>query len=84
MVAMPIPAATSAGSIESIDGESPAIRFVARKPIVKIIAPPVITPRKPFLSANRPAGWAIKIMLPGITVKRRPVFIGLNPQTSIA
>ena len=84
IVAIPIPAATSAGTIESIDGASPAIKLVVRKPTVKMIPPPTITPRKPFLSANRPAGCAIKTILPGITVNKRPVFIGLKPQTSIA
>ena len=81
---MPMPAATNAGSIEGIEGESPAARFVARKPIVNMIAPPVMMPRKPFLSANLPAGCAIKIMLPGMTVSKSPVFMGLKPQTSIA
>ena len=38
IVAMPMPAATNAGSIEGIEGESPAARFVARKPTVKMIA----------------------------------------------
>ena len=79
-----MPAAISAGIIAGIDGETPAAKFVARKPAVKMIPPPTITPRKPFLSANRPAGCAMKTMLPGITVNKRPVFIGLKSQTSIA
>lgn len=76
-VAIPIPAAISAGSIAGIDGESPAVKFIIKKPKVKIVDPVAITPRKPFLSANRPASRAIKTIVPGITVNKRPVLIML-------